>query len=528
MIRWMNSITSCNNLNAITMAVHDVLAVKSVYDVVAVISYPLETRMRHYFFLLFVLFEVKKVFWLLPAGQRGSRGKFGRGMKKDYNRKMKLLKSLILVLCLISLPVVAGALDVQEHVLDNGLKVLILEDHKAPTATFQVWYRVGSVNEDVGKTGLSHLLEHMMFKGTSKFGPKTFSRMIKRAGGIDNAFTSREYTGYFELIASDRIGLPLELEADRMQNLDLRPESVLSERDVVMEERRLRYEDDPQNLVFEEVMATAFKNHPYRWPVIGWMSDLKDLKPEDLVQHYRKYYAPNNAVIIIIGDVNSEEILSRIKEAYGSIPRGPDIGKFELSEDEQYGEKRVYVRREAELPYIISVYKVPDISDEDGFALEVLGGILSGGKSSRLHQSLVYEKRIALSAWAAYDGLHRDPFLFFTGATAAQGKDMEEVEKALLAEIELIKKELPSDREVMKAKNQIEASFIMEQDSNYMRARTIGTFEMIGGWKMAEAYLEGIRKVSSEDVRKAAGKHLVPEKRTTGILIPLKNGNTDD
>jgi zinc protease len=449
-------------------------------------------------------------------------------MKKDYNRKMKFLKSLVLVLCLMSLPVVADALDVQEHVLENGLKVLILEDHKAPTATFQVWYRVGSVNEDIGKTGLSHLLEHMMFKGTKKFGPKTFSRMIKRAGGIDNAFTSREYTGYFELIASDRIGLPLELEADRMQNLDLRPEAVLSERDVVMEERRLRYEDDPQNLVFEEVMATSFKNHPYRWPVIGWMSDLKDLKPGDLVEYYRKYYAPNNAVIIVIGDVNGEEILKRIKETYGKIPRGPSIEERQLSEGEQYGEKRVYVRREAELPYIMSVYKVPDISDEDGFALEVLGGILSGGKSSRLYQSLVYEKRIALSAWASYDGLHRDPFLFFTGATAAQGKDIEEVEKALLAEIDKIKKEPPSEREVMKAKNQIEASFIMEQDSNYMRARTIGTFEMIGGWQMVDTYLEGIRKVSAGDVRKVAEKYLVPVKRTTGILIPLEIGGTDD
>ena len=194
-------------------------------------------------------------------------------------------------------PFTAGAVNVKEYNLENGLKVLIVEDHKAPTATFQVWYRVGAVNEKIGKTGLSHLLEHMMFKGTSKYGPKTFSQTIQRAGGTDNAFTTKEYTAYFELLASDRIGLPIEMEADRMKNLALTPASVMSELAVVMEERRMRYEDDPQNLVHEEVLAAAFKNHPYRWPVIGWMSDLKTLDPEDLIAHYKTYYAPNNAVV---------------------------------------------------------------------------------------------------------------------------------------------------------------------------------------------------------------------------------------
>lgn len=434
---------------------------------------------------------------------------------------MKISK-LLLILFLVLFYVNAHALDIAEHTLQNGLKVLILEDHKAPTATFQIWYRVGSRDENIGKTGLSHLLEHMMFKGTKKYGPKTFSQTIQRAGGTDNAFTSKEYTGYFELLASDRIGLPIELEADRMRNLVLTKDAVLSERDVVTEERRLRYEDDPQSLVYEQVIATAFNNHPYRWPVIGWMSDLKTLDPDDLINHYRTYYAPNNAVVIVVGDVKKEDIMSKVETAFGDIPAGPGLRAANIEDEKQIGERRFYVKKEAELPFIVSAYKVPDIKHEDGFALDVLGSILSDGKSSRLYQKLVYEQQLALSAWAGYEGLYKDPFLFLTGATAASGKNIEDVEKAINDEIEKIKKGPPSELEVQKAKNQIEASFIMGQDSIYMQAKMIGTFEMIGGWRLWDKYLLGVRKVSPEDVRRVAEKYLVPDKRTTGILIPLK------
>jgi zinc protease len=434
---------------------------------------------------------------------------------------MKILR-MFLILFLLLFDAHAFALDIAEYNLKNGLKVLILEDHKAPTATFQIWYRVGSRHENIGKTGLSHLLEHMMFKGTKEHGPKTFSQAIQRAGGTDNAFTSKEYTGYFELLASDRIGLPIELEADRMRNLVLTKTAVLSERDVVMEERRLRYEDDPQGLVYEQAMAMAFMNHPYRWPVIGWMSDLQGLDPDDLINHYQTFYAPNNAVIIVVGDVKKEEILSKVNDAFGSIPAGPPIKVVRTEEEDQKGERRFYIRKEAELPFIVSAYKVPDIKHEDGFALDVLGSILSEGKSSRLFQSLVYKQQIALSAWASYEGLYKDPFLFLTGATAASGKSVEDVEKAINDELEKIKKEPPSESEVQKAKNQIEASFIMGQDSIYMQARMIGTFEMIGGWRLWEKYIEGIRKVAPEDVRRVAEKYLVSDSRTTGILIPLK------
>ncbi len=437
---------------------------------------------------------------------------------------MKKALIIFCLQCVLLFPLTAGALNIKEYNLDNGLRVLIAEDHKAPTATFQIWYRVGSVDEKIGKTGLSHLLEHMMFKGTAKHGPKTFSQAIQRAGGTDNAFTSREYTGYFELLASDRIGLPIEMEADRMRNLILTPGAVLSERDVVMEERRMRFEDDPQNLLQEEVLATAFKDHPYRWPVIGWMSDLKTLDPDDLIAHYNRYYAPNNAVIIVVGDVDSTRVLAQIRESFGNIARGPEIKEAHAGEDAQYGEKRVYVKKEAELPDLLIIYKVPDIKDHDGYALEVLAGVLSGGKSSRLYNSLVYDKQVALSAGASYEGLYRDPFLFYAAATASRGRKIEDVEKALLDEMEKIKKDPPSEREVQKAKNQIEASFIMEQDSIYMQARTIGSFEMIGGWRLIDEYLEGIRKVTPGDVQRVAAKYLVADRKTTGILIPEREG----
>ncbi|GAB4489736.1 MAG: pitrilysin family protein [Thermodesulfovibrionales bacterium] len=438
--------------------------------------------------------------------------------------KTKNIAVAAVLFLLLLVPRAVLALNVQEFTLENGLKILVLEEHKAPTATFQVWYRVGSRDEQSGKTGLSHLLEHMMFKGTKNHGPKTFSQSIQRIGGIDNAFTSREYTGYFELIAADRIDVAIELEADRMQNLVLTPGSVLSERDVVMEERRLRYDDDPQNMVFEEVMASAFKNHPYAWPVVGWMSDLKGMHPDDLVQHYRTYYAPNNAVVIVVGDVVAAEVVEKIKKAFGGIPRGPEIRRLAFEEPEQKGERRIFVKKEAELPYFFAGYKVPNIAHEDGFALEVLGTILSDGKSSRLYRSLVYEKQLAVSAWAGYDGMTRDPFLFMTGATAAQGRKIEDVEQAMIEEFEKIGQEPPTEQEVQKAKNQIEAAFIMEQDSIYMQAKTIGSFEMTFGWKFIERYLEGVRKVTPEDVRRAAEKYLVADRRTTGVLIPLKNG----
>ena len=433
---------------------------------------------------------------------------------------MRRLK-FVSIFLLLFIPVTIYA-SVKEYKLNNGLKVLIIEKHKAPVATFEVWYRVGSRDEPAGKSGMSHLLEHMMFKGTSKYGSQIFSRIVQKNGGEDNAYTTEDYTIYFQIFTSDRIMLSFDLEADRMQNLTLGQKETLSERSVVKEERRLD-EDDPQNSLFEEVVATSFKVHPYRRPVIGWMSDINSIERDDLLNYYKAYYSPDNAVIIIAGDVKAEEMMEKIKNSFGAIPSEPPKGKDSSLEPEQRGEKRVFLKREAELPHLLIAYHTPSFPYEDSYALDVLSRILSKGKSSRLYKSLVYEKKIALDVSADYDGFNKDPYLFFISATAFPGKDIKDVEEALYAEIEKIKKEPPSEREVQKAKNQIESSFIMEQDSIDTEAMKYGTFEMLGDWRLIDKYLESIRKVTPEDVVRVAKKYLNEDNRTVGILVPTKS-----
>jgi len=415
--------------------------------------------------------------------------------------------------------------EVKEYRLDNGLKVLVVEDHKAPIATFQVWYRVGSRNEPAGKKGISHLLEHMMFKGTPRYGTKEFSKIIQKNGGIDNAYTTRDFTAYFQIISSDRIDIPIELEADRMQNLTLDPEELKSEIQVVMEERRLRYEDDPQNLLYEEVVAAAFKAHPYQFPVIGWMSDLASITRDDIYQYYRAHYAPDNAFVIVIGDVDADVVYEKIKKSFGAIPAGAERDDIRTVEPGQKGERRITLVKEAKLPYVMIAYHTPGFPAEDSYALDVLESILSG-RSGRLYRHMVKGERVALDASASYMGSYLDPMLFFLDGTATPGMKAADVEQALYSEIEMIKNEPPSEREVQKAKNQVEASFIMGQDSLYVQARVIGMFEMLGGWRLKDTYLEGIRRVTPEDVQRVAKKYFTKENRTVGILIPkgVKDG----
>lgn len=436
-------------------------------------------------------------------------------------RKLKTSLLLIIAAVFFLIPFSLHA-DVKEYTLDNGLKVLISEDHKVPLATFQIWYRIGSRDEQSGKTGLSHFLEHMMFKGTPKYGSKVFSRIVQRNGGVDNAHTAKDHTTYFQTMASDRIGISINLESDRMANLILDPKETVSEKNVVMEERRMRYEDDPQNSLFENVVATSLMTHPYRRPVIGWMSDIASLQRDDLYAHYKKYYVPDNAFIVVVGDVNADETVKDIGIAFGGLKRS-NLQKSPVTQElEQKGEKKIYLKKEAELPYIVVGYHTPSFPHEDSYGLEVLNSILSDGRSSRIYKSLVYEKKIALNAGADYDGMNLDPFLFFLWGTPAQGRDVTELEKALYAEIEAIKNAPPSEREVQKAKNQIEASFVFGQDSLYMQAMKIGMFELLGGWKLMDKYIEGIRRVTPEDVQRVTKKYLTEDNRTVGILIPTK------
>ncbi|CBE67133.1 putative Zn-dependent protease, involved in pqq synthesis (ppqF) [Candidatus Methylomirabilis oxygeniifera] len=411
---------------------------------------------------------------------------------------------------------------VTESALDNGLKILLLEEHKAPVVTVHIWYRVGGRNEQPGTTGLSHLLEHMMFKGTSKVGPGQFSRIIRKNGGRDNAFTSEDYTGYFETFASDRVELALKLEADRMRGLLLDSKEIEAEKKVVMEERRLRTEDDPVSALREAMGAAAFQAHPYRQPIIGWMTDIERITREDLVRYYNTYYVPNNAVLIVVGDFNSGDLLPKIRQYFGPIPRAADPPAVRSVEPEQRGERRVLLKKEAELPFVFMGYHVPNLKHPDNFALEVLAYILSGGKSARIYKSLVYEQQLALFAGGGYDRESVDPNLFPLYASVMPGKTAEEIERALTAEIEQVKNELISDRELQKVKNQIEADFLFGQDSIFNLARVLAEYEIVANWRTWEAYLPGIRAVTAADLQRVARAYLTPDNRTVAVLIPEK------
>jgi zinc protease len=406
--------------------------------------------------------------------------------------------------------------------LPNGLKVMVKEDHTSPIAVFQIWYRVGSKDEEAGLTGMSHLLEHMMFKGTEKYGPGEISREVMRYGGTDNAFTWKEFTAYHQTLPSDRIELSFEIESDRMQNLILDPRETLSERSVVMEERRLRHEDVPQNALFEQVVATAFNVHPYRWPVIGWMSDLANIDREDLFRHYRKFYSPDNAFIVVAGDVNTEEILKKAGEHFAAIDPVTSRRTLNSVEPAQQGERRVHLKKEAELPYMIAAYHVPPFPEKDGYVLAILAHVLSG-KSGRLYRAVVYDEKIALNANASYIGINTDPFLFLLDATAAPGEEIEDVEEALFEQVEILKEEPPTDFELQGAKNRLVASFIMGQDSVFNQAMQLGLYEILGDWRYLHKYVEEIHKVKAKDVSRVAEKYLTRENRTVGILIPEKS-----
>ena len=443
---------------------------------------------------------------------------------------LRIASLTVMLVCCLMQTVTASA-EVQEFILDNGLKILFIEDHKIPLATFQIWDRVGSIDEPAGKAGMSHLLEHMMFKGTPKFGSKVFSNLVQRKGGTDNAHTSKDYTMYHQTMPADAISLSIELEADRMKNLWLDPKDLEAERSVVMEERRMRYEDDPQNLLDEGVVATSLAVQAYRKPVIGWMSEIAAISREDLADYYHTYYSPDNAFIIISGDARPDKLMPLIKKEFGNIPpAGNKLKRIKTDEPAQKGEKIVYLEKEsAELPFILMAFHVPSFPHKDSFALDVLSTVLSGGKSARLYRSLVYGKRIALDASADYSGLNRDPFLFQFSATVAPGKDMIEVEKAVHEEIENIATTPLSDEELQKAKNQIEASFVFARDSSYSEALYTGMFEVVAGnWRLKDRYVDGIRNVTPAEVSDVARRYLTKENRTTGFLIPKKTGGVNE
>src|SRR6266571_6260056 len=384
------------------------------------------------------------------------------------------MRAFLVALVLLVLAAGGAAAQSGERVLaatlENGLRVLLQEDHRSPIVSFQMWYRVGSRNEARGATGIAHFLEHMMFKGTPTHGQGQFARLVEQNGGQDNAFTSQDVTSYYVNIAADRIDLVIDLESDRMHNLKLDAKQIASEREVVIEERRTRTEDDPGGFLGEEVSSVAFKAHPYGYPIIGWMEDIKRITPAEIRAFYRTYYIPNNAMVVAVGAFEAPAVLGKIRRSFGRISRGRTPPPVLAVEPPQNGERRVTVRKEAELPIVYLGWHVPNQRSDDAPALEVLSTILSGGRASRLYRDLVYQRQLALEAGGDYSYFSIDPNLFWFWATPMPGQTPETLEAELSKHMERLKAEPVTEEELARAKNQIESAFVFQEDSVHRRA----------------------------------------------------------
>jgi len=421
--------------------------------------------------------------------------------------------------------VIAGG-KVHEFELENGMKVIVKEDHRAPIVVSQVWYKVGSSYEYRGITGVSHVLEHMMFKGTKKHPPGEFSRIVAANGGRENAFTGRDYTAYFQTLSNDRLEVSFEMEADRMRNLILPVNEFTKELEVVKEERRLRTEDKPTSLTYEQFNAVAYRSSPYRNPVIGWMNDLDNMKVEDLQVWYQRWYAPNNATLVVVGDVEPEATFALAKKHFGPLKAEKINNPKPSKEPEQRGIIRLKVRAPARQPYMLMGYKTPVISTADEewepYALEVLAAVLDGGDSARFARNLVRGQEIAVSAGVGYSAFSRLSGMLLVSGSPAEGHSMDELEAALLAELEQVKKEPVSQQELERVQAQVIAARVYEQDTVFYQAMEIGTLETIGlDWRLGEEYVDRLKAITAEQVQAVAKKYLVEDHLTVAQLDPL-------
>lgn len=436
---------------------------------------------------------------------------------------MRKFAFLFLAFFVFSVPSVSRGQSLQnasEVRLSNGLKVILLENHNSPAVTFQVWYRAGARHEGVGKTGLAHLLEHMMFKGTEKVSGEEFSRMIDENGGEENAFTGHDFAAYFETVSSDRIGVPIMLEADRMRNLVLRESDFNTERMVVIEERRMRVDDNPDASLHEQLDAGAYVSQPYHFPVIGWTEDLERITLEDVQSFYNTYYVPANAFIVVVGDFSRESLVPELEKAFGNIPPGTAQPAYSIQDPPQPGERRIVVERPARLATLAAGYHVPNLRLPDSYVLEVIRAVLSSGKSSRLYNRVVRGKGLALDASAYYSPVSQDPSLFYVSASVLPEKNMAEVETALYEELEQLKTVPVDALELEKAKNQLEASFVFDQDSIFSLGMQLAEYEIAFDWRAIGNYVPSIRSVTPEEIQRVAAKYFTSDNRTVGTLVP--------
>jgi len=432
---------------------------------------------------------------------------------------------LLLVTVAFSTPSYGQSLTVHEFKLANGLKILVKEDHRSPVVVSQVWYKVGSSYEYGGITGISHMLEHMMFKGTDKYAPGEFSRIIAENGGNENAFTNRDYTAYFQTLDKSRLAISFEMEADRMRNLHLLDEELTKELQVVLEERRKRTEDNPQAKMYEYLMAMAYTNSPYKNPVIGWPADIENYKVTDLQAWYERWYAPNNATLVVVGDIDPDNVFRLAKKYFGVLEPSVLVDAKPRTEMPQKGVRRMTVKLPAKLPFIFMAYKVPVLNtidnEQEAYALEVLAGILDGGNSARFSKQLVRGRQIAVSASAGYDLSARLSSLLTLSATPVEGVSAATIETAIKEEVMRLKNELVMPDELSRVKAQVLAQSVYEHDSMFYQGMLLGIFEMVGlGWPKMGEYVEQINKITAEQIQAVAKKYLIDGHLNIAVLEP--------
>ena len=414
---------------------------------------------------------------------------------------------------------------VTEFTLNNGLHVIVQEDHRAPVVVSQLWYRAGSIDEFNGTTGIAHMLEHMMFKGTKAVPDGQFSKLIAAAGGRENAFTAQDYTVFFEQLQKDKLGLALKLEADRMQNLNLADADFKKENQVVREERRMRTEDQPQALVYENMMSVTFQASPYRRPVIGWMNDIENMTVDDARVWYRRWYVPNNATLVVVGDVSVNQVKQLVTQYFGAMPGRPLPVRKPQVEPVQVGIKRINVKAPAKLPYLLMAYHVPvlrdSVHDWQPYALQVLAGVLDGNEGARLGKELIRNQRIASQAGASYELLARGPGLFLMDGTPTQGRSLAELEAALRAQVQAIVQNGVSENEMKRVKAQVIAADVYQRDSAFYQAMQLGEY-VTEGFPVAALTDEvaRIQSVSAAQVQAVAGEFLVDDDLTVATLDP--------
>jgi zinc protease len=414
-----------------------------------------------------------------------------------------------------------------EFHLQNGLKLIVREDHRSPTVAHMVWYRAGSMDEVNGRTGVAHVLEHMMFKGTEKVKAGEFSRLVAAVGGRENAFTSRDYTAYFQQVEKSKLGEVIRLEADRMSNLNFDDAEFSKEIQVVMEERRLRTEDNPSSLLNESLMATAYMSSPYRHPVIGWMNDLQNMKASDARDWYRSWYKPNNATVVISGDVDARQVFSIVEKYYGDIPAQELPERKPQKEPVQKGIKHVVVKAPADSPQLAMAWKVPrletgKLDDVEPYALELLTAVLDGYDNARLNRVLVKQEKVVNNVGVGYDMVSRGPELFVINVSLSKGKTLHQAQSSIRNALEELKQKGILESELQRIKVRILSEQIYKRDSIFGQAMEIGSTEMAGfSWRDISFMLEKMQTITPEQVQAVAKKYLVDEGLTIAVLEPV-------